>query len=63
MMQTMTKVLLIAGMFACLVISTVQANASKPKGATCEVINGACVSVNCSGECGPVFPDTCACIR
>ena len=62
-MQTITRAVLVAGLFACLVMSAVQAMASKPKGSTCEVINGACVSVNCSGECAPIFPDPCACIR
>jgi len=62
-MQTFTRAVLTVGLFACVVMSAMQAMASKPKGATCEIVNGACVSVNCSGECGPIFPDLCACIR
>jgi hypothetical protein len=62
-MQPITKAVLTMGLFACVVMSSVQALAHKPKGSTCEIVNGACVSVDCSGECGAVFPDTCACIR
>jgi hypothetical protein len=63
MMQTITKAVLTMGLFACVVMSAVQAMAAKPKGSTCEIVNGACVSVNCAGECGAIFPQTCACIR
>jgi hypothetical protein len=62
-MQNITRTVLTMGLFACLVMSAVQAMAHKPKGSTCEIVNGACVSVDCSGECGAVFPQTCACIR
>lgn len=62
-MQTITRAVLAAGLFTCLVVSAVQAMAHKPEGSTCSIINGACVSVNCSGECAPVFPQPCACIR
>lgn len=62
-MQITTRAVLTMGLFACVVMSAVQAMASKPKGTTCEISNGACVSVNCSGECSPVFPEPCACIR
>jgi hypothetical protein len=62
-MQNITKAVITMALFACVVMSTVQALAHKPQGAACEVINGACVSVNCSGECSPIFPDPCACIR
>jgi len=62
-MQKITKAVITMGVFACVVLGAVQALAHKPSGGTCEIVNGACVSVNCSGECGAVFPDTCACIR
>ena len=62
-MQNTTRAVLTMGLFACLIMSAVQAMAHKPKGSTCEIVNGACVSVDCSGECGAVFPQTCACIR
>ena len=63
-MQTITRGILVVGVLACLVASAVQARADKkPKGTTCSIINGACVSVDCSGECGPVFPASCVCIR
>jgi hypothetical protein len=62
-MQNITRAVLIMGLFACVVMSSVQALAHKPQGSTCEIVNGACVSVDCSGECGAIFPQTCACIR
>jgi predicted cobalt transporter CbtA len=62
-MQTITRAAVITGLFACVVMSAVQAMASKPKGGTCEIFNGACVSMNCTGECAPIFPDPCACIH
>jgi hypothetical protein len=62
-MQTITRAVLTMGLFALVVMSAAQAMASKPRGSTCEIINGACVSVNCAGECGAIFPQTCACIR
>jgi hypothetical protein len=62
-MQTITRAVLAVGLFACVVVSAVQATSHKPQGTTCEIVNGACVSVNCTGECGPIFPDPCACIR
>lgn len=61
-MQTITRAVLALGLFTCVVVSAVQAASNKPpKGMTCEIVNGACVSVNCS-DCGPIFPDTCACL-
>jgi len=63
MMQTTTRAVFTLGLFVCVVMSAMQATASKPKGTTCEIVNGACVSVNCSGECAPIFPEPCACIR
>lgn len=63
-MQTITRAVLTAGLLACVVTSALQAMASKPpKGGACSIINGACVSLGCAGECGPLFPATCACIR
>lgn len=62
-MQTITKAVLTMGLFACVVVSAVAATSHKPGGTTCEIVNGACVSVDCSGECGAIFPETCACIR
>ena len=63
MIQTITKAVLIGGLFACVVMSAVQATAAKkPKGPGCEVVNGACVAVSCT-ECGPAFPDLCACLN
>lgn len=61
-MERITKVVLVVGLFACVVMSAVQAAAKKPpKGFACAVVNGACVSMGCT-ECGPIFPDPCACI-
>jgi hypothetical protein len=62
-MKTITRAVLVLGLFICVVVSAVQAASHKPKGTTCEIVNGACVSVDCSGECGPIFPELCACIR
>lgn len=62
-MQTVTKVVLAVGLLACLTASAVQAMASKPKGGACSIVNGACVSVGCTGECAPVFPAACQCIN
>ena len=62
-MQTITKAVLAVSLFTCVVVS-MQAASSKPGGgAPCSVVNGACVSLNCNGECGPLFPAKCACIR
>jgi hypothetical protein len=62
-MQTMTRAVLTAGLLACVVMSALQAMASKPrKGPACSIVNGACVSLGCNGECGPLFPATCTCI-
>lgn len=62
-MQIITRAVLIGGLFACVIMGAVQATAAKkPRGGTCEVVNGACVSVSCT-ECGPVFPDPCACLN
>jgi hypothetical protein len=63
-MQTLTRAVLTGCLLACVVMSALQAMASKPpKGAACSIVNGACVSLGCNGECGPLFPATCACIR
>lgn len=62
-MQTITKAVLAVGLFACVVLSTLQAAAKKPQGPACTISNGACVSVSCTGECGPLPPAPCACIR
>jgi hypothetical protein len=64
-MQTITRAVLIVGLLACLVASAVQAMSAKPKpkGPACEIIDGACVSVSCTGECAPIFPDPCACLN
>ena len=63
-MQTITRAVLVAGLFACMLMSAIQAMADKkPRGPACEVINGTCVSVSCTGECGPIFPDLCACLH
>ncbi len=62
-MQTITRAVLTVGLFACVVASAVQATAAKPRGPACAIKNGACVSVNCTGECGPAFPATCTCIH
>lgn len=61
-MQTITKAVLAIGLFTCVLVSA-EAMSSKPKVGTCEIVNGACVSMNCGGECGAIFPETCACIR
>lgn len=62
-MQTITKAVLAAGLFACVVLSALQATAKKPpQGPACSIINGACVTLNCAGGCGPLFPATCTCV-
>ena len=63
-MQTIAKAVLAVGLFTCVVVSAVQATAV-PSAARvlCLRTNGACVSVNCAGECGPVFPSRCTCIN
>jgi len=61
-MQTITRAVFIVGLFACVVVSAVQATAAKPRGPACAISNGACVSVSCT-ECGPAFPATCTCLR
>jgi len=61
-MQAMTKLLLAVGLFACVLMSAVQVAAKKTPQAACAVINGACVTGSCNGECGPLFPAPCACI-
>ena len=63
MMQTITRAVLAVGLFACVLVSAVQAMSVKPRGAACQIINGACVSVSCTGECAPAFPATCTCIH
>lgn len=62
-MQTMTRAVLAVGLLACVLMSAVQVAAKKPPQAACAVINGACVTGSCNGECGPLFPATCACIH
>jgi hypothetical protein len=62
-MQTITRAVLTMGLFACVVLSAVQAVAHKPQGPACTISNGACVSVSCTGECGPAFPATCTCLH
>jgi hypothetical protein len=62
-MQTITRAILVVGLFACVVMSVVQATAKKPpKGPACSIINGACVTGSCTGECGPLPPAACTCI-
>lgn len=62
-MQTITKAALAVGLFALVVTSAVQATAAhKPKGPACEIVNGTCLTVSCTGECGPVLPSLCTCI-
>jgi len=62
-MQIFTRAVLAVGLFACVVMSAVQAMANKPpKGPACAIVNGACVSVSCT-ECGPAFPAICTCLR
>ena len=61
-MQTITKAVLAVSLFTC-VVASMQAASSKPKVGTCAIVNGACVSMNCGGACGPIFPQTCACVR
>jgi hypothetical protein len=63
-MQTITRVVLAVGLLACVTISAAQAMAKKPGGGgSCAVVNGACVSTGCVGECGPLPPASCACIH
>jgi len=62
-MQTIIRAVLAAGLFACVVASTVQNMSAKTQGPACSVINGACVTGSCTGECGPLFPSKCSCIR
>jgi len=62
-MRTFTRAVLAVGLFACVVASAMQATADKkPRGAACEVVNGACVTLNCPSGCGPLPPATCTCI-
>jgi predicted cobalt transporter CbtA len=62
-MRTISRAVIAIGLFACVVLSAVQAMATKPQRPACEISNGTCVTVSCDGECAPVFPDPCACIR
>jgi len=62
-MQTITKAVLAVGLFACVVVSAVQARPAKPGGAACMISNGACVSLRCTGECVPAFPAHCTCLH
>ena len=61
-MQTITRAILAVGLFACVLVSAVQAMAHKPPRPACAISNGACVSVGCA-ECGPAFPSTCTCLN
>lgn len=61
-MKTITKAVLAVSLFTCLAVS-MQAASAKPKVGTCQIVNGACVSMNCAGACGAIFPQTCACVR
>lgn len=61
-MQSFTKPVLAVGLFACVVLSALQASAKKPHGAACSIVNGACVTLNCPSGCGPLFPATCTCV-
>lgn len=62
-MQIVTRAVLAVGLFACVIVSGVQTMSAKTQGPACSVINGACVTVSCTGECGPVFPSKCSCIH
>jgi hypothetical protein len=63
-MQTITRAVLAVGLFACVVVSAMQAMANKPPhGGACAISNGACVSLGCTGECAPAFPATCTCLH
>jgi hypothetical protein len=62
-MQTITKAVFAAGLFTCVVVSTVQAMSAEQLRVLCQTSNGTCVTVNCRGECGPVFPSHCTCIN
>ena len=62
-MQTITKAVLAVSLFTCVVVSMQAASAKPSGGGACQVVNGACVSVKCGGECGPLFPAKCQCIR
>jgi hypothetical protein len=62
-MQTITRVVYVVLLLACVMMSAAQVMAKKPGGGSCQVQNGTCVSVGCTGECGPIFPATCACIH
>ena len=63
-MQNSIRAVLAAGLFACVVLSTVQTMSAKPKGGpACAISNGTCLTLSCTGECGPLPPATCACIR
>ena len=62
-MQTITKAVLAFTMFTCVVVSMHAASAKPGGGGSCAVVNGACVSMKCTGECAPVFPAPCQCIH
>jgi hypothetical protein len=63
-MQTITRAVLAVGLFACVVVSAMQAM-SEPSAAhgACQRTNGTCVSLSCTGECGPAFPSLCTCLH
>jgi len=62
-MQTMIRAVLAAGLFACVVFSTVQTVSAKKGGGTaCAISNGTCVTLHCIGGCGPLPPATCTCV-
>jgi hypothetical protein len=63
-MQTITRAVLAVGLFTCVVVSAMQAM-SEPSAArgACQRSNGTCVSLSCTGECGPAFPSLCTCLH
>jgi hypothetical protein len=62
-MQTITRAVFAAGLFVCVVVSTVQAMSAEHLLSLCQAVSGTCVTMNCRGECGPVFPSRCTCIN
>ena len=62
-MQTITRAVLAIGLFTCVVASMQAASAKPGGGGACAIVNGACVSMKCTGECAPVFPAPCQCIH
>jgi hypothetical protein len=62
-MQTITRVVLAVGLFACVVVSGMQAMTATARAPACIRTNGTCVTGSCRGECGPAFPSTCTCLN